>query len=306
MCGIVGYVGKETAAPIILDGLSKLEYRGYDSAGMAVYDGNRIRIEKSMGRLKVLQEQTHDGATMPGTLGIGHTRWATHGAPSDVNSHPHYNSEETIAVVHNGIIENYQRQFNYPVEAYVKSRRDLERLGIKTYFCSNVCCAYRREIYDKLGGFKYPAIFNEDMVYAASVIKNGYKIAYVADACVYHSHNYTAKQQFMRNFDLGVSQANHPEVFSEVPSEGEGIRSVKATISYLKAEKQGKLIPKLIWHSGCKYMGYFLGKHYKRLPEKCIQAFTMNKEYWLYAKRKQDVANIDASKGYGKNKEENG
>ncbi len=107
MCGIVGYVGKEQAAPVILDGLSKLEYRGYDSAGMAVYDGKQIRIEKSVGRLKVLEELTHDGATMPGMLGIGHTRWATHGAPSDVNSHPHYNSEETIAVVHNGIIENY-------------------------------------------------------------------------------------------------------------------------------------------------------------------------------------------------------
>ena len=107
MCGIVGYVGKTQAAPIILDGLSKLEYRGYDSAGMAVFNGTRIQIEKSVGRLKVLEELTHDGATMPGQVGIGHTRWATHGAPSDVNSHPHYNSDETIAVVHNGIIENY-------------------------------------------------------------------------------------------------------------------------------------------------------------------------------------------------------
>ena len=107
MCGIVGYVGKQQAAPVILDGLSKLEYRGYDSAGMAVFNEGHIQIEKSVGRLKVLEEITHDGRTMPGMLGIGHTRWATHGAPSDVNSHPHYNSEETIAVVHNGIIENY-------------------------------------------------------------------------------------------------------------------------------------------------------------------------------------------------------
>ncbi|MGN1154952.1 MAG: glutamine--fructose-6-phosphate aminotransferase, partial [Agathobacter sp.] len=79
MCGIVGYVGKEQAAPILLDGLSKLEYRGYDSAGMAIYDGQHINIEKAMGRLKVLSELTHDGATMPGCVGIGHTRWATHG-----------------------------------------------------------------------------------------------------------------------------------------------------------------------------------------------------------------------------------
>lgn len=107
MCGIVGYIGKKQAAPILLDGLSKLEYRGYDSAGMAVYDGEKIQVQKAAGRLKVLDEQTHNGNAMPGTVGIGHTRWATHGAPSDMNAHPHYNQDETIAVVHNGIIENY-------------------------------------------------------------------------------------------------------------------------------------------------------------------------------------------------------
>lgn len=107
MCGIVGYIGKSQAAPILLDGLSKLEYRGYDSAGIAVYDGNKIVGKKAMGRLKVLSELTHDGEMMPGTLGIGHTRWATHGAPTNENAHPHFNESETIAVVHNGIIENY-------------------------------------------------------------------------------------------------------------------------------------------------------------------------------------------------------
>ena len=112
MCGIVGYVGKSQAAPILLDGLSKLEYRGYDSAGMAVYDGKEIKIEKATGRLKVLSELTHDGGTMPGTIGIGHTRWATHGEPSDSNAHPHFNTDRTIAVVHNGIIENYLKLRN--------------------------------------------------------------------------------------------------------------------------------------------------------------------------------------------------
>ena len=117
MCGIVGYIGKQQAAPVILEGLAKLEYRGYDSAGMAVFDGEKIQITKAVGRLKVLEELTHAGATMPGTVGIGHTRWATHGAPSDVNSHPHYNEQGTIAVVHNGIIENY-----LPLKAKLESK----------------------------------------------------------------------------------------------------------------------------------------------------------------------------------------
>lgn len=107
MCGIVGYIGNQQAAPILLDGLAKLEYRGYDSAGIAVYNGEKIDMVKSKGRLKVLSELTHDGATLPGTLGIGHTRWATHGSPSDINAHPHFNSDRSIVVVHNGIIENY-------------------------------------------------------------------------------------------------------------------------------------------------------------------------------------------------------
>ncbi|MCH5270433.1 MAG: glutamine--fructose-6-phosphate transaminase (isomerizing) [Lachnospiraceae bacterium] len=107
MCGIVGYIGSREAAPIVLDGLSKLEYRGYDSAGLAILNNGEIQITKAMGRLKVLENLTHGGETMPGSAGIGHTRWATHGAPSDMNSHPHFNKERTIAVVHNGIIENY-------------------------------------------------------------------------------------------------------------------------------------------------------------------------------------------------------
>lgn len=107
MCGIVGYIGTNQAAPILLDGLEKLEYRGYDSAGIAVYHDQKIHMVKSCGRLKVLSELTHGGALLPGTIGIGHTRWATHGSPSDTNAHPHFNKKNTIAVVHNGIIENY-------------------------------------------------------------------------------------------------------------------------------------------------------------------------------------------------------
>lgn len=116
MCGIVGYIGGKEAAPILLEGLSKLEYRGYDSAGLAVFDGNKINITKSRGRLKVLSDLIQGGATLKGTMGIGHTRWATHGAPSDKNSHPHFNADETITVVHNGIIENYLKLKKFLIE----------------------------------------------------------------------------------------------------------------------------------------------------------------------------------------------
>ncbi|MCI9488485.1 glutamine--fructose-6-phosphate transaminase (isomerizing) [Lachnospiraceae bacterium 48-42] len=118
MCGIVGYIGNRQAAPILLDGLSKLEYRGYDSAGIAVYNGEKIDMVKARGRLKVLGELSHGGEILPGTVGIGHTRWATHGSPSDKNAHPHFNKDSSIVVVHNGIIENY-----------LKLKKKLERKG---------------------------------------------------------------------------------------------------------------------------------------------------------------------------------
>lgn len=109
MCGIVGYVGKKQAVPILMDGLSKLEYRGYDSAGVAVMQDGEIKIKKSKGRLAVLQEKLDSGEPLSGVMGIGHTRWATHGEPSDTNSHPHLSRSGRFAVVHNGIIENYMK-----------------------------------------------------------------------------------------------------------------------------------------------------------------------------------------------------
>ena len=107
MCGIVGYTGSQEAAPVLLEGLKKLEYRGYDSAGIAVLDDNRISVSKVTGRIANLCEKTADGKNCPGTVGIGHTRWATHGAPTDTNAHPHMSNDGKFAVVHNGIIENY-------------------------------------------------------------------------------------------------------------------------------------------------------------------------------------------------------
>lgn len=107
MCGIVGYVGKKQAVPILIDGLKKLEYRGYDSAGVAVMDNGSIKVKKSKGRLSILEEKLKDGEPLNGVMGIGHTRWATHGEPSDTNSHPHLSRSGRFAVVHNGIIENF-------------------------------------------------------------------------------------------------------------------------------------------------------------------------------------------------------
>ena len=178
------------------------------------------------------------------------------------------------------LMEQYTRQFNYPEKSRVKWLADLPELGIKTYFCSNVCAMYRRELYLQLGGFVQKAIFNEDMIFAGELIQKGYGVAYAAEAKVVHSHNYSAIQQFHRNFDLAVSQADHPEVFAGIRSEGEGIRLVKQTAAFLCHSKKGYLLPKLIWQSGWKYLGYLLGKRYQKLPKWVIPRCTMNPKYW--------------------------
>lgn len=178
------------------------------------------------------------------------------------------------------ILEKFTREFNYPKESRKKTKEDIPSLGIKTFFCSNVCAMYRKSIYDKTGGFIQRAIFNEDMIYAAGAIKAGWEIAYAADARVVHSHNYTNRQQFHRNFDLGVSQAQHPEVFAGVPSESEGKKMVLQTSKYLWNHKMGRKIPALIMQSASKYAGYLLGKRYASLPHSWVVAFSDNKDYW--------------------------
>lgn len=178
------------------------------------------------------------------------------------------------------LIERYTRSFNYPEQSMVKTKDDIPSLGIKTYFCSNVCAAYNMTIYDRMDGFVQRAIFNEDMLYAAEVIDAGYGVAYASKARVIHSHNYGCIQQMKRNFDLAVSQAEHPEVFGGLRSEGEGIRLVKQTASYLIQQKKWYLLPELVIKSGFKYLGYRLGKQYARLPMGMIRKLTMNQTYW--------------------------
>lgn len=179
-----------------------------------------------------------------------------------------------------GILETYTRIFNYPKDSIVKSKKDMEKMGIKTCFCSNVCAAYNRETYLKLGGFEIGIIFNEDMVFAAKAIKENYKIAYEADAIVMHAHDDTGIQLMKRNFDLGVSQACYPEIFANVKSEKEGIKLVKQTAFYLIKRGKPFKIVELFLKSGCKYIGYQLGKHYTSLPEVVIDKLTMNPAYW--------------------------
>lgn len=178
------------------------------------------------------------------------------------------------------IIERFTRRFNYPEKSRIKSKSDLNELGIKTFFCSDVCAAYRRNYLLGAGGFEDPTIFNEDMIFAGKRILAGDKVAYVAEAKVLHSHNYTGRQQFHRNFDLAVSQAQYPEVFEGVPSEGEGIRMVKATARYLIRNEQPLKVIILMYQSGCKYIGYFLGKRYKKLPMRIVMKCTSNLNYW--------------------------
>ena len=177
-------------------------------------------------------------------------------------------------------VERYTRAFNYPDRSVVKTKKDMDQYGIKTFFCSNVCAAYKKDIYQKQGGFVRRTIFNEDMIYAGGLIQAGYGIAYAAEAKVIHSHNYNCMQQFHRNFDLGVSQAEHPEIFEGVPSEGEGMRLVKKTLSHLVRSEKIWLIPGFVMQCAGKYAGYLAGKNFRRLPKKFVLWCTMCPNYW--------------------------
>lgn len=177
-------------------------------------------------------------------------------------------------------LERYSRSFNYPDKSRIQTREDLDTLGIKAFFCSDVCAMYERETFLELGGFADRTIFNEDMIYAGGLLKKGYGIAYAAEARVIHSHNYSGIKQFQRNFDLAVSQADHPEVFSGIASKQEGIRLVKQTALHCIKIRKPWLIFSLVFFSGCKYIGYKLGRNYKKLPMWAVRHCTMSKWYW--------------------------
>jgi len=179
-----------------------------------------------------------------------------------------------------GVLETASREFNYPGKSVTKTAADIDKMGIKTFFCSDVCAAYRREVYEKLGGFVRHTLFNEDMIYASKAIKAGYAIRYQADAMVVHSHNYSNSQQLHRNFDLGVSQSQHPEVFKGVSSESEGKKLVVSTTKRLINEKKAMELPHFYMQCASKYAGYLLGKNYDKLPKKLVKKLTTNPKYF--------------------------
>ena len=224
MCGIVGYIGTKQAAPIILDGLSKLEYRGYDSAGMAVYDGSKINITKSVGRLKILENITHGGETMAGVCGIGHTRWATHGVPSDINAHPHFNAAETITVVHNGIIENYLqlRQMLTDKGYQFISETDTEVLAhlLDYYYKGNPMEAITKVLHRVEGSYALGILFADwpDQIFAARK-DSPLIVGQNEDGCFIASDvpailKYTRKVYYVDNQEVVRLRADHMHVYT--------------------------------------------------------------------------------------------
>lgn len=218
MCGIIGYIGQEQAAPILLDGLCKLEYRGYDSAGIAVRNNSKkIEVIKSRGRLSLLSQKTNSGKAVKGTCGIGHTRWATHGEPSEINSHPHVSSDKEVTLVHNGIIENYAEQKEKLIKRGYKfvSQTDTE-------VAANMI-AYYYQKYDKNperaiaatmlrihGSYAFGIMFKDcpDAVYAArkdsplivGASEDGYYVASDVPAILSHTRNV----YYLDNMEIAV------------------------------------------------------------------------------------------------------
>ena len=225
MCGIVGYIGTKQAAPIILDGLSKLEYRGYDSAGMAVYDGEgKINITKSVGRLKILENMTRGGETMPGVCGIGHTRWATHGVPSDINAHPHFNEAETITVVHNGIIENYLQLRKMLMERgyHFVSETDTEVLAhlLDYYYKGNPLEAVTKVLHRVEGSYALGILFADcpDQIFAARK-DSPLIVGQSEDGCFIASDvpavlKYTRKVYYVDNQEVVRLRADHMHFYT--------------------------------------------------------------------------------------------
>ncbi len=177
-------------------------------------------------------------------------------------------------------IERYTRHFNYPAKSLKKTRAGLSEGGVKDCFTSNVCAAYRRDWYERLGGFEEEILLSEDSVYAAKVLKAGGEVIYNADARVMHAHRYGYGTQWKRNFDIGVVHKQYAAIFENLSTEKEGVRLVKSTALYLVRKKRATLLPRLIVLSAVKFLAYQAGKHYDRLPAGLVRKWSWDKYYW--------------------------
>lgn len=176
--------------------------------------------------------------------------------------------------------EKFVRLFNYPANGLVKSEEDLPRLGIKTFFFSDVCSAVRKREFEAVGGFPEKIIMSEDMILAAKLILRGYKIAYVSKGTVWHSHNYSIAQQFRRYFDIGASLSMNSWLLEYARAEGEGFKFVKEQLAWLLRHQHYRWIPYTLALTVAKYAGYKLGLMEKRLPAGLKKKFSLHRNFW--------------------------
>jgi len=187
-----------------------------------------------------------------------------------------------------GLLEQMSRSYNYPKYPSIKSREDLPSLGLKTFFCSNVCSAIRKDIFNELGCFPEPVIFNEDMFFAAKCVNAGYKIAYASQAEVIHSHDYSFMQQFKRYFDNGVSISMDKWIQSHAAVGREGSRLVKLQLKEIARRRRWSLLHRLIMEAGAKYIGFQLGLRHRMLPDALCEKLSMHRKIWAKLKTIQE------------------
>lgn len=177
-------------------------------------------------------------------------------------------------------MERFVRSFNYPKVSKIKGREDIKTLGVKAFFCSNACAVYRKDVFREFGGFREDTIMNEDMEFAYRAFLGGYKVSYAADACVWHSHDYTLFQQFKRYVDIGVFFFNNRELKEYAKNESEGLKYIIQASTFLYNNKEFGELVYLFLDTLVRFLGYRVGSCYRRLPENIIKKISMNKNYW--------------------------
>lgn len=177
-------------------------------------------------------------------------------------------------------IDKFTMNYNFPKVSKIKSGADIKDIGMQTYFCSNACAAYRKSVYDELGGFEVRTIFNEEVVMAAKIINAGYKVAYVSEARIRNLNTFTFRQKVQRSFDLGVSVKHFRKYFKVNKSGMDSVDRIKDTCLYLSGNNKGYLIPMLFVYEIAEWIGYKAGYNYEQLPNVLVKKLSSNKDYW--------------------------